>query len=173
MLGLKFFGIASTGSLEWLKHLSSAFLRLLVSACFFEPKRGHTDTKSDAIPYFILLMSCLRANYVVFPISPRNSPGAVAHLIDKVGVRHLLIGHEPAMQDLANAALGILGKQYPLRTAPDVSHVPLFEELFLPASEQHMDIAAALPYEYKGPDATVVILHSSGSSRGFVFKSEH
>jgi acyl-CoA synthetase (AMP-forming)/AMP-acid ligase II len=42
----------------------------------------------DAIPYFVLFMSCLRANYVVFPISPRNSPSAVAHLIDKGGSSH-------------------------------------------------------------------------------------
>jgi hypothetical protein len=87
-----------------------------------------------------------------------------------VGVHQLLIGHEPAMQDLANGALSILGKQYPLRTAPDVSHVPLFEELFLPASEQYADIPAELPYEYKGPDATVVIFHTSGSSRGLFSK---
>ncbi|KAJ7083262.1 hypothetical protein C8R44DRAFT_822628 [Mycena epipterygia] len=117
---------------------------------------------SDTIPYFILLASCFRANYIVFPISPRNSPSAVAHLIDKVGINHLLIGNEPAMLELANNALDILKGQYPLTAAPDVSYVPLFEDLFLPASERSPVLD--LPYEYKGPDATACIMHSSGST---------
>ncbi|KAJ7448015.1 hypothetical protein FB451DRAFT_1289566 [Mycena latifolia] len=118
---------------------------------------------SDAIPYGILLMSCFRANYVVFPISPRNSPAAVAHLIDKAGVNHLLIGHDSSMLELANGALEILASKYPSRKAPDVSYVPLFEELFLPASERKMT-PDSVPYEYKGPDACIIIMHSSGST---------
>ncbi|KAJ7449028.1 hypothetical protein B0H11DRAFT_2079248 [Mycena galericulata] len=118
---------------------------------------------SDTIPYFTLLISCFRANYVAFPISPRNSPSAVAHLIDKVGVKHLLIGHEPAMLELANAAVDILKEKYPLTSRPDVSYVPLFEDLFLPESERLLG-PDDLPYEYKGPDSPACIFHSSGST---------
>ncbi|KAJ7842962.1 hypothetical protein B0H14DRAFT_2779739 [Mycena olivaceomarginata] len=117
---------------------------------------------SDAIPYFTLLMSCMRANYVVFPISPRNSPAAVAHLVDKAKVKYVLIGHEPAMLELMTAALNILSTQYPLTTPPDVSYTPLFEELFLhnaPTISPN-----SIPYEYKGPDAIACIMHSSGST---------
>ncbi|KAJ7930505.1 hypothetical protein B0H13DRAFT_2532734 [Mycena leptocephala] len=78
---------------------------------------------SDAIPYFTLIMSCLRANYVVFPISPRNSPSAVAYLVAKAGVKHDLF--------LLDSII----------ISPDT-----------------------LPYEYKGPDATACIMHSSGST---------
>ncbi|KAF8161947.1 hypothetical protein K438DRAFT_1909851 [Mycena galopus ATCC 62051] len=118
---------------------------------------------SDTIPYFTLIMSCMRANYIVFPISPRNSPSAVAHLVDKVGVKHILVGQEPAMMDLATTALNILKSDYPQRKSPDLSRVPLFEDIFLPESDRTMK-PDTLPYEYKGPDATACIMHSSGST---------
>ncbi|KAJ7245422.1 hypothetical protein C8J57DRAFT_1361868 [Mycena rebaudengoi] len=108
-------------------------------------------------------MSCLRANYLVFPISPRNSPSAVAYLIDRVGVNYLLIGHEPAMLDLSTNAVNILKEQYPCTAVPDVSHVPLFEDLFLSDPERTLG-PEDIPYEYSGPDAPAIILHSSGST---------
>ncbi|KAJ7191755.1 hypothetical protein B0H12DRAFT_1039746 [Mycena haematopus] len=116
---------------------------------------------SDAIPYFTLMMSCMRANYVIFPISPRNSPAAVAHLIAKANVKYVLLGHEPAMQELMTAALTIL-KTDPLGNLPDVSLAPLFEDLFLENST--LISPDTLPYEYHGPDATACIMHSSGST---------
>lgn len=160
MWGRRFSGIALAGLPEWPKHPLFPFSHLLV--CVISPTIFCPNGRLDTIPYFTLIMSCVRANYVVFPISPRNSPTAIAHLIDKVGVNHLLIGHEPAMLELANDALDILRSQYPLTAAPDVSYVPLFEDLFLPSSER--SLVLDLPYEYKGPDATACIMHSSGSS---------
>ncbi|KAH9934343.1 uncharacterized protein B0H18DRAFT_870080 [Fomitopsis serialis] len=119
---------------------------------------------SDAIPHFTMMMSIMRANYAVFPISPRNSPMAVAHLIDKVGVCHVLVGREPAMQDLANEALGILITRYGAEKLPTFSPMPLFEELFL-STEAGCSESLPVPplYVYKGPDTVVMVLHSSGS----------
>ncbi|PBK97000.1 acetyl-CoA synthetase-like protein [Armillaria gallica] len=85
---------------------------------------------SDSITYFVTMMSLLRANYVFFPISPRNSPVAVAHLLHKVGVQHVLVGRDASMQDLANEALGILKSQYPSDTSPEQSPIPAFEDYF-------------------------------------------
>jgi acyl-CoA synthetase (AMP-forming)/AMP-acid ligase II len=113
----------------------------------------------DTIPYFVLFVSCLRANYVPFPISPRNSASAVAHLIFEAGVSHLLIGHEPAMIHLAESAVTILKEKYPLSVVPDVSYIPLFEDIFISDTPV---VPEALPFEYHGPDATAYILHSSG-----------
>ncbi|KAJ7244352.1 hypothetical protein C8J57DRAFT_1725733 [Mycena rebaudengoi] len=121
--------------------------------------------KDDTIPYFTLIMSCLRANYLVFPISPRNSPSAVAYPIDRVGVNYLLIGHEPAMLDLSTNAVNILKEQYPCTAVPDVSHVPLFEDLFLSDPERTLG-PEDIPYEYSGPAAPAIILHSSGEIYG-------
>ncbi|KAJ7185924.1 hypothetical protein C8R46DRAFT_388493 [Mycena filopes] len=120
---------------------------------------------SDTIPYFTVLMSCLRANYVAFPISPRNSPSAVAHLVFEVGVRHILVGNEPSMVDLAENAMRILAEAHPEVVAPDLSRVPLFEELFLPEdSTASAETEASLPFEYMGPDTIACIMHSSGST---------
>ncbi|KAK6966634.1 acetyl-CoA synthetase-like protein [Favolaschia claudopus] len=118
---------------------------------------------SDNISYFTLLVSCLRANYIPFAISPRNSPAAIAHLIEKTAVQHLLIGHEPSMLELVNTSLDILRDRSPTCRLPDVSYVPLFEQLFLP-EDQRISTPNDIPYEYSGPDHTALIMHSSGST---------
>ncbi|KAK6984778.1 acetyl-CoA synthetase-like protein [Favolaschia claudopus] len=118
---------------------------------------------SDTISYFTMINSCFRANYTVFPISPRNSPAAVAHLLDKVGVKRLLIGQEPSMQDLLAGALNILREKYPETQPPNISQLPLFEDLFLPENERIL-VPESVPYEYMGPDSTLLIVHSSGST---------
>jgi hypothetical protein len=85
----------------------------------------------------------------------------VAHLIFETGVSHLLIGHEPAMIHLAESAITILKEKYPLSVVPNVSYIPLFEDLFIPVFDTPVT-PEALPPEYQGPDATAYILHSSG-----------
>lgn len=108
-----------------------------------------------------MFMSIMRANYAAFPISPRNSPAAVAHLINKVGAKHVLVGREQSMHDLADSTLEILRTQYFSCPAPELSPLPLFEELYLPPSEVSVT-KDDVPYEYKGPDAVIEYLHSSG-----------
>lgn len=108
-------------------------------------------------------MSIIRAGFVAFPISPRNSPTAVAHLINKVGVSHALIGHEPAMRDLVQESLKILNTHYPTARQPGISLIPLFEELFLSPNEITIQ-SEDIPYEHPGFHSVVMILHSSGST---------
>ncbi|EGN93439.1 hypothetical protein SERLA73DRAFT_172085 [Serpula lacrymans var. lacrymans S7.3] len=79
---------------------------------------------SDTIPYFITLMSIMCANLIAFPISPRNSASAVAHLISKVGIDHILVGREQSMRDLSLAAFDKLKTQYPSTPTPELS--PMF-----------------------------------------------
>lgn len=153
------FGIALIGLLQPLRcpWLPSFHLRVR-HALFAVPRLKNNQ---DVIPYFTVLMSCLRANYVPFPVSPRNSPSAVAHLIFEAGVSHLLVGHEAALVDLAKRAIDILQESHPGFRAPDMSYVPLFDELFLSVLDDRFS-AEALPFEYMGPDATACIVHSSG-----------
>ena len=103
-------------------------------------------------------MSVLRAGYTVFPISPRNSPAAVAHLLNKVGVGHIFIGHEQSLINLASESLKLLGAQYPEASQPDTSPIPLFEDLYLDAEDDPSDI----PFERRGLYDVVVYMHSSG-----------
>ncbi|KAJ7325472.1 hypothetical protein DFH08DRAFT_886685 [Mycena albidolilacea] len=160
----------STRIIHWPEAVHAVYVGAKILRDRFKWTPGTMETvvvgilaSSDTIPYFTLIVSCFRANYVVFPISPRNSATAVAHLVDQVGVKHLLVGHEPAMLALATDALNILKDNSPLRDSPDISYVPLFEDLFLPDRERTI-LPDAIPYEYKGPDAPACIMHSSGST---------
>ena len=76
-------------------------------------------------------MGIMRANYTVFPISIRNSPAAVAHLLNQVGVDHVLVGPERVSQDLANEAIRLYKAQNP--SARELNFSPIVEEgtLFL------------------------------------------
>ncbi|KAH9917018.1 uncharacterized protein B0H18DRAFT_1123857 [Fomitopsis serialis] len=120
---------------------------------------------SDSIPYVTFAMGIMRANYVPFTISSRNSAAAVAHLLSKVDVKHLLIGREQAMHDLAEEAFAILKEQSADASVPSTSSMPVFEELFKPSSEDDAALElSALPYKSRGADAPAIILHSSGST---------
>ncbi len=115
------------------------------------------------------MMSLLRANYVFFPISPRNSPVAVAHLLHKVGVQHVLVGRDASMQDLANAALEILKSQYPSDTSPEQSPIPAFEDYFQSQWEKNSDAELDLPLPPTDPDSPALYLHSSGNFEFFIY----
>lgn len=107
-------------------------------------------------------MAVLRANYIVFPISPRNSAAAVAHLISKTNITHILLGHEQAMLDLSFEAVKILQSEYPSTTEPDTSPVPLFQDLYLgPDTSVNID---DIPITRTNPDDIMVYLHSSGEN---------
>ncbi|KAK0463970.1 uncharacterized protein EV420DRAFT_1638889 [Desarmillaria tabescens] len=119
---------------------------------------------SDTITYFVTMMSLLRANYVFFPISPRNSPVAVAHLLHKVGVQYVLVGQDASMQDLANEALEILKSRYSLDTLPELSSIPIFEDYFQSQWERSIDAELDIPLLPTDPDSVAFYLHSSGST---------
>ncbi|KAJ7579078.1 hypothetical protein C8J56DRAFT_1006701 [Mycena floridula] len=118
---------------------------------------------SDSITYLTMMMSIMRTNFIAFPISPRNSPGAVAHLFNKVNVSHVLVGRDPSMRDLAKAALEVLKRDYPTATPPELSSMPIFEDLFLPENEAAQIKAKDIPMTSK-PDDITIYLHSSGST---------
>ncbi|SJL11225.1 uncharacterized protein ARMOST_14628 [Armillaria ostoyae] len=120
-------------------------------------------TMSDTITYFTTMMSISRANYVFFPISPRNSAPAVAHLLHNVGVQHILVGRDASMQALARDALEILRSRYLPAELPKTSVAPAFEDLFLPEWQKNTS-AEDLPLRDVDPDATIMYLHSSGST---------
>ncbi|KAF8895224.1 hypothetical protein BD779DRAFT_1498243 [Infundibulicybe gibba] len=117
---------------------------------------------SDTITHFITQMSIMRAGYIPFPVSPLNSPLAITSLLSKVAATHILYGHEHGVLGLAHNSIDVLKKQYPSASVPTLSPAPQFEDLFLD-SNPTTDAVKALPFEPKGPDATALILHSSGS----------
>lgn len=124
----------------------------------------HSHLALDAIPYYTTIVSIIRANCAAFLVSPRNSPLAVAHLINKVGASHILVSRDQAMQDLVSEALEILKTQYGSKELPTQSPMLTFEDLF-PPSQTPTDCIPP-PHVNRGPDARAIILHSSGKLRG-------
>ncbi|OSX58884.1 hypothetical protein POSPLADRAFT_1059977 [Postia placenta MAD-698-R-SB12] len=118
---------------------------------------------SDAIPYAITEMAIIRANFVVFPLSTRNSPAAIAHLLNKVDAKHILASKEQSITDLVRDALDIMRTEYSPATIPTVSSTFTFEELFSSPSNG-LVTSEELPHNSREPDAPALILHSSGST---------
>ena len=114
--------------------------------------------------YFVTKVAIMRANHVVFPISPRNSSAAIAHLIHKANIKHVLVGHDHFMQSLVQDALQILKSQHQTVVLPTTSSMLTFDQLFL-EKNRTKPFTNDLPYKFRGPDAHGLILHSSGPPR--------
>ena len=102
------------------------------------------------------MIGIMRAGYTVFPISARNSPAAVAHLLKETNVTHLFVGQNGNLQSIIDAAYGMLEGQKPVAL-----DMPTFTELY------SVDDERAVEANYYSPsklDATVLIMHSSGST---------
>ncbi|PCH42383.1 acetyl-CoA synthetase-like protein [Wolfiporia cocos MD-104 SS10] len=117
---------------------------------------------SDSIPYVAMTVGLMRAGYIAFLLSPRNSPAAIAHLLSKVCARHVLVGQERSMSDLIEKALDLMKANDRQVTLPGISPMPVYEELYIPS--ERCPTNEDVPYEFKGPDAPALILHSSGTT---------
>ena len=108
--------------------------------------------------YFTTEVGILRAGFAVFPISFKNSPEAIAHLLKKTAARHLLVGGEPILQKVAATSLELLRADGHPETP--VSTMPHFEDLF-PHDCSHGEFKyyPAVKFDL---DAPALILHSSG-----------
>ena len=113
----------------------------------------------DAIPFVTTILGIIRANCAAFPISPRNSPAAVAHLLDRIGARHILVGREQAMQDLVAQALQILESQCGMMPDVTLSSMLTYTNLYLSGEATTIE---DVPYERRTSDIPALIMHSSG-----------
>lgn len=104
-----------------------------------------------------MLIGVQRAGFVSFPISPRNSPAAVAHLLTKTSSEYLIVGSEQNLQELAAAAFHLM--QEANTSLPDRMQMPVFEELYV----HNFDAAfEPLPPLNADLDEPTVMMHSSG-----------
>lgn len=98
----------------------------------------------------------MRAGFAVFAISPRNSPAAVAHLLQKTSPAHLIVGPESNLKELAAASYNIIKGDG--AEPPRVSEMPFFDALYGNA----LSPFEPLPPVKRGADDIVLIMHSSG-----------
>ncbi|KAK7030388.1 hypothetical protein VNI00_014132 [Paramarasmius palmivorus] len=136
----------------------------------FEMGNGEAPTvailsASETISFFTTQHGIMRANCIPFPISPRNSPVAIAHLIAKANVRHIFVGEQAQTRELFAASMDILRSQYATTPSPSASSMPVFEELFSNLSSA--DDGKDLPVALREPTDVAVYQHSSGSTSDF------
>ena len=116
------------------------------------------DLHVDTVTYVTAEVGILRAGFSVFPISPRNSPEAIAHLLKKTGSKYLLVGGEPMLQKLAASALELL-------RADGHSEIPSSDMLHFEDLYPHDDLSTEFenyPEVKFDLNAPSLILHSSG-----------
>ncbi|KAJ7659561.1 hypothetical protein DFH06DRAFT_1044174 [Mycena polygramma] len=107
---------------------------------------------TDQITYTSMVAGVVLAGFAPFPLSTRNSPAAIAHLLQSKSCSHMFVSSDPSMHKLAAAAGVILGGD--LKMIP----MPTFQELFEPSH-----VPEILPRRVALDDAAV-IMHSSGST---------
>lgn len=98
----------------------------------------------------------MRAGYSAFPISPRNSPAAVAHLLQKVKVAHVLVGSERAFRALISESLALIEGE----EKPTISVMLSNDTIYLEDDEDFVPLA---PVKYHAGDIAYLV-HSSGST---------
>lgn len=118
----------------------------------------------ESITYFTLMAGICRSGMTAFPISPRNSPAAIAHLLAKTEASHIFVGPESALQNLAASAFGHLDASG--TTLPASCHVPTFAELYPNTAEDNFELLPPLNVSWDDP---TIIVHSSGETHSFPF----
>lgn len=99
----------------------------------------------------------MRANCIFFPISPRNSPAAVAHLLTTTEAHHFLIGPETALQNIADAAFKHI--RAAAKQPPATSVMPSLDDLMEPMAEGKPKLLPRFNFRF---DDIACIFHSSG-----------
>lgn len=105
-----------------------------------------------------MVIGIMRAGYQAFPISPRNSPVAVAHLVRQAQSSYMFVSEDRATQRLSATM-----RAHPsndgttsLRVLPMPSSELLFEDL-------EGSFEPLPPMEHPDCGAPALILHSSGT----------
>ncbi|KLO12645.1 acetyl-CoA synthetase-like protein [Schizopora paradoxa] len=114
---------------------------------------------ADTFTFFAVLVGIVRAGHTAFPISVRNSPQAVAYLLEKTKATHMLLGSEPSIKGLAEESFECLAKMQ--NSVPKTFPMPVFGDLF-----RGKDWDNLVPLSFKRPkmEDAAIILHSSGST---------
>lgn len=109
----------------------------------------------DSITMFTVIYGLMRAGVVPFPLSPRNSPGAIAHLLVTTGAKRIIISD--GMRQLYLDTLDILRKSKAdlIKTL----EMPKFDALFPLPTGVDEEIPLAANVDINSP---CMILHSSG-----------
>jgi acyl-CoA synthetase (AMP-forming)/AMP-acid ligase II len=125
------------------------------------PNADRFTLSADTITYFTTMVGVIRAGYVAFLISPRNSPAALAHLLSSTNPAHVLLGTEQPLQNLFAASLELMAEGSALKRRIRSSNMPTFEEIYISSSANDAAFQPLPPFR-PDLDTPAIILHSSG-----------
>ncbi|KIJ29342.1 hypothetical protein M422DRAFT_269298 [Sphaerobolus stellatus SS14] len=111
----------------------------------------------DSITYFSTIVGIMLAGFVPFPISSRNSPGAVEELLAVIGCNWVVASTDPA----TTALLANLPRKDE-NSAVKVLPMPKFADLF--STSQDAVDSGHFPGLDIDDDSPCIILHSSGTT---------
>ncbi|KAF9034495.1 acetyl-CoA synthetase-like protein [Hymenopellis radicata] len=110
---------------------------------------------TDTITFFTMFVGMFRGGIPFFPISPRNSPAAIAHLLKTTRPSHLFISSDTPMQELMAESMALLEEN----DKPIVAAMPVYEDIYTGEREFQ-----ELPPKPRDLSATRIVAHSSGST---------
>ncbi|KAI0743082.1 acetyl-CoA synthetase-like protein [Daedaleopsis nitida] len=113
---------------------------------------------SDGPTYAAVVSAIICSGMTAFPISTRNSPQAVAHLLKQTKTGSLLISADPAMQKLARDAVTLLTSE---GVRVELLLMPSFDAIYTESAEGALELPIVVS---ASPDSVPLILHSSGST---------
>ncbi|KAK0472519.1 NRPS-like enzyme [Armillaria novae-zelandiae] len=115
---------------------------------------------TNSITYFAVITGLMRLGFTPFPISPRNSVAAVAHLLRSTGSRHLVVGQDLSLQKVADTVCHQFWEDdvdNKITTIP----MPSFSDLFSTKPGSYEPLPPVRP----DWSQTALVLHSSGTTR--------
>ncbi|KAH8103378.1 hypothetical protein BXZ70DRAFT_1055180, partial [Cristinia sonorae] len=119
----------------------------------------------DNIHYVATIMGSMRAGLVPFPMSPRNTPEAVVHMMEKTNC-HKIVSHSFVNKLVTSVQEILAEKNYSVQ----VIELPPLDEVLPIIFDQNTDMTEFAEPAYRPPkaghrpDDVVIYLHSSGST---------
>ncbi|KAF8899601.1 hypothetical protein CPB84DRAFT_1847624 [Gymnopilus junonius] len=120
---------------------------------------------SDTLLYQAVCVGIMKAGFIPFPISPRNTAAAVINLLKKTDCHYLLSTCVTLKELLDNISVELGEEESPYKV--DVEEIPRLYDIFPKLGEEREDdpfTPYRSPKDYAGLNDVGIYLHSSGST---------
>ncbi|PAV14618.1 acetyl- synthetase [Pyrrhoderma noxium] len=115
---------------------------------------------SESTSYVATVIGILRAGHIAFPISPRNSPEAIAHLLLSVSATHILVSSDPTIQSQYESTENLLrGKLEPKKIG-----MPTHGDFFVEYDSDSESLFEPVPLAKIDVNSIACIYHTSGTT---------
>ena len=115
---------------------------------------------SESTSYVATVIGILRAGHIAFPISPRNSPEAIAHLLLSVSATHILVSSDPTIQSQYESTENLLrGKLEPKKIGK-----PTHCDFFVEYDSDSESLFEPVPLAKIDVNSIACIYHTSGKA---------